>query len=185
MKSQILLVDDEANIIASLKRVLFDEPYKVLAAQSGEEGLDIFKKYDIKVVISDEKMPGMSGADFLSLVKRRNPDTIRMMLTGNASIDAVMKAVNSGEIYRFLTKPWNDIELKLAIRSAVEKYDLEQENMRLLKTVKRQAAEIKAIEKSYPGITKLERDEDGNLVIPEISDEEYSKILTECKRRFS
>ncbi len=172
MDNSILLVDDEPSVISSLKRSLIDEPYKIFTASSGIEGLGIIKENTIKLVISDEKMPGMQGSEFLSAVKKLFPYTVRIMLTGHASIEAAMNAVNNGEIYRFFTKPWNEIELKLAIRSAIEKYDLEAENRELLKTVKRQECELKQVEKLYPGITNLERDEEGNLILTDVSDSE-------------
>ncbi len=184
MENTILLVDDEPNVISSLKRALMDEPYEIFSAESGEKGLEVLREHKMKVVISDEMMPGMTGAKFLSVVKMRHQDTIRILLTGHANLDAMMIAVNSGEIFRFFTKPWNDIELKLALRSAVGKYDLESENRRLLKKVKHQAVEIKLFEKKYPGICTLERDEEGLICLPEISDEEYAHIVAECERKF-
>ena len=170
MNNSILIVDDEPAVLSALKRALADEPFTVHTAESGTEGLGIIKGTQIKLVISDEKMPGMSGSEFLSAVKKLFPDTIRIMLTGHASIESAMKAVNQGEIYRFFSKPWDEYELKLSIRSALEKYDLEAENRELLKTVKRQACELKQIEKSYPGITSLNKDAEGNLIIPDPED---------------
>lgn len=184
MQDALLIVDDEPNVIVSLKRALIDEPYEIFSANSGADGLNILKQHRIKVIISDERMPVMSGAEFLAAVKEQFPDTIRMMLTGHASIEAAMKAVNSGEIYRFFSKPWSDIELKLAIRSALDKYNLEEENKRLLKIVKRQAMDLKLLEKKYPGITKLEKDEQGNLVLPDMSEEELSDIIAQCSEDF-
>lgn len=185
MNDSILIVDDEQGVISALKRVLTDDSYEIHTANSGLEGLNILKNHKIKVVISDERMPGMSGTEFLSAMKELFPDTIRIMLTGHASIDAAMKAVNSGEIYRFFAKPWNDIELKLALLLAIEKYDLEEENRMLLKTVKRQASELKQLEKLHPGITSLEKDQEGNLILPEISDddEELSEIIARSKMK--
>lgn len=183
MDSSILLVDDEQGVVSSLKRALMDEPYKIFTANSGVAGLSILKENRIKLVISDEKMPGMQGSEFLSAVKKLFPDTIRIILTGHASIQAAMNAVNNGEIYRFFSKPWNEIELKLAIRSAIEKYDLEDENKRLLKTVKRQACELQQLEKSHPGITSMQKDAEGNLVLPEISytDDDMSDIVAQLE----
>ncbi len=168
MKDSILLVDDEPDVLASIKRALIDEGCEIYLVGSGVEGLDILKKYKVKVIISDEMMPEMTGSEFLSIVKVQYPETIRIILTGQADIKSAMRAINKGEIYRFLTKPWNDIELKLTIMSALEKYNLEAENKNLLATVKRQALDIQLMEKQYPGITRLDRDESGNLVIPEV-----------------
>lgn len=184
MQDSLLIVDDEPYVIASLKRALVDEHYDIYSAGGGAEGLNLMKKHRMKVVISDEMMPKMTGAEFLSFVKEQHPETIRIMLTGHASIEATMRAVNNGEIYRFFIKPWNDIELILAIRAAVEKYDLAAENSRLLRTVKRQAITLKLLEKKYPSITMLEKDEGGNLVLPEMSDEELSTIVELCEREF-
>jgi hypothetical protein len=93
-----------------------------------------------------------------------------------------MKAVNSGEIYRFFTKPWNDHELILALRSAIEKFDLEAERRRLLATVKSQASELRGLEQRYPGITCVEKDDLGAVLLPEISDEEIESIIRTCSR---
>ena len=183
MNDAILLVDDEPNVIKALQRALLEEPYTVRAAGSAEEALQIAATQQFKVVISDERMPGMGGAEFLAIYKRHYPETVRIILTGHASIEATMQAVNSGEIYRFFTKPWNDLELKLALRSALEKYDLEEENRRLLKTVKRQAGDLLALEKRYPGITAITRDESGTIVMPEMSDDEVARVIASCNRK--
>ncbi len=152
MKDSILIVDDNPNVLSALKRSLIDEPFNVYTESSGVEGLNRLKQHKIKVVISEEIMPGITGAEFLSMVKKRYPETIRIILTGCASLSAAISAVNNGEIYRFFTKPWNEIDLKFVIRSALDKYNLEEENRRLLKTVKRQTTELKSLEKKYSGI---------------------------------
>ncbi len=184
MEDNILIVGDEIRIVSAIRRALIDEPYDVLSAGSGTEGLKVLESMPVKVVISDERMPGMTGSEFLGIVKRRYPRVIRIMLTGHASLEAAMKAVNDGEIYRFFTKPWNDLELRLAVRSALERFNLEEENRRLLGIVKRQAMELKVLEKRYPEITKLQRDERGNIVVDDIPDEEFNKVLKECEARF-
>jgi two-component system, probable response regulator PhcQ len=184
MRDAILIVDDEPGVIAALKRVLLEEPYDVLAAAGGEEGLTLLKREAgrIKVVLSDERMPGMPGAAFLAVVREYYPDTVRIILTGHASIESMMKAVNSGEIYRFLTKPWDDMDLRLAVRAAVEKSNLEEENRRLLRTVRRQAQDLKALEERHPGITRTERAARGRLILPEVSEEEIARIITDSSR---
>jgi len=93
-----------------------------------------------------------------------------------------MKAVNQGEIYRFFTKPWNDTDLKFAIRSALERFDLEAENRRLLATVKNQAMEIKVLEKRYPGISRVEKNESGSFVLPDLSEAEIKMMMAECEQ---
>ena len=177
----ILIVDDEPHVISALMRGMDEEPYLLTGAAGGEEALQLMARQRFKVVISDEKMPGMDGAEFLSLVKERYPETVRIMLTGHASVEATMRAVNRGEIYRFFTKPWNDTDLILALRSALEKYDLEQENRRLLQTVRHQSRELRHLERSYPGISELRKGADGSIRIDtELSEEEISAIIAQC-----
>ena len=182
--SNILIVDDEQSVIKALKRSFLDEPYELYSAISAIEGLDILSKVEIKVVISDEGMPGMSGADFLAKVISCCPDVVRIMLTGHASLDAAMKAINKGEIYRFFTKPWDDLELRFAVKSAVEKFDLGKENHRLLDIVRKQALNLKLIEKEFPGITQLEYDEKGRIIIDDVSDEEVEMIIAQLVKEY-
>ena len=183
--SNILVVDDELSVIKALTRSFLDDPYKVYSAISATEGLSVLAKVEIKVVISDEGMPGMSGADFLAKVKVRFPAVVRIMLTGHASLDAAIKAINRGEIYRFFTKPWDDFEVRFAVKSAVEKYDLEVENRRLLDIVKKQALNMKLLEKEFPGITQLEYDEKGRIIIQDVPDAEIARIVAELDLEYS
>lgn len=176
----ILIVDDEPGVLSALRRSLAEEPYEVVAASGGEPALGELGLRPFKVVISDERMPGMDGAAFLAIVRERYPETVRILLTGHASVEATMRAVNCGEIYRFFTKPWDDVELRLAIRGAIEKHDLESENRRLLKTVRRQSREIRRMEARYPGISAVERDAQGAVILPEVTDEEIAAIVAAC-----
>jgi DNA-binding NtrC family response regulator len=185
MNNRILLVDDESNVLSALKRALFDEPLEITSVTSAEEALEIMKDEPFKVVISDERMLGMQGSEFLGLVRASYPDTIRMMLTGHATLEAAMKAVNEGEIYRFFSKPWNDHDLKFAIRSAIEKYDLEAENRRLLATIRQKSLEIKVLEKRYPGISRVEKDDRGVFVLPDMTDTEIQSMVAECEIEIS
>lgn len=181
MKNRIMLVDDESNVLSALKRALFDEPLEITCVTSAEEALDTMKRDPFKVVVSDEQMLGMQGSEFLARVREHYPYTVRIMLTGHATLEAAMKAVNEGEIYRFFSKPWDDQYLKYAIRGAIEKYDLEDENRRLLATVKQQSLEIKVLEKRYPGISRVEKDGRGVFVLPDISEDEIGAMLAECE----
>lgn len=178
----ILLVDDEVNVLSALTRALFDEPYEVTCAKSGEEALELVATTPFKLVISDERMIGMQGSELLAILKENYPHTLRILLTGHATLEAALKAVNQGEIYRFFTKPWNDTDLKFAIRSAIERYDLEAENRRLLATVKSQAMEIKVLEKRYPGISRVEKNAQGSFLLPELSESEIAMMMAECER---
>ena len=177
MTHRILLVDDEPNVLSALGRALIDEPWEVHTASSGEAGLEELAKRPFTVIVSDERMPGMGGAEFLSRARAQYPDTLRILLTGQASLESTMKAVNGGEIYRFFLKPWDETTVVLALRSAIEKSELEEENRKLLRTVKRQSGELKLLEKSFPGITDLRKDDQGAYVLEEISDEEAAELI--------
>lgn len=184
MKDAILLVDDEANVLSALTRALIDDPYEILTASGGCQALEIMEGKTIKAIISDERMAGMQGSELLAEVKRRSPHTVRILLTGNATLEAAMRAVNEGEIYRFFTKPWDDTQLRFALLSAIEKYDLEAENRRLLATVRQQSLEMKVLEKRYPGISRVDKDGSGGFVLPDISEDEIQKMLAECEKEF-
>ncbi len=123
--SAILLVDDEELVLSALTRALIDEPYQVVCAKSGEEALTLMETTPFKVIVSDEQMIGMQGSDLLVKVKELYPHTQRILLTGRATVETALKAVNEGEIFRFFTKPWDEDELKTTIRSAIDKYNME------------------------------------------------------------
>jgi len=181
MSNLVMLVDDEANVLSALTRALFDEPFEIITASSGSQALELMEGKTVKAIVSDERMVGMQGSELLAEVKRRSPDTVRILLTGHATLDAAMKAVNQGEIYRFFLKPWDDTELRFALMSAIEKFDLEAENRRLLATVRSQALEIRVLEKCYPGISRVQRNDKGTFMLPDISEEELSRIVEECE----
>lgn len=139
----LLFVDDEKNILSSLERTFRVLPYRVLTATSGKAGLEIMEKEPVDLVISDMRMPEMSGAEFLARVAERWPDTMRFLLTGYADLESTVSAVNEGHIYKYLSKPWQDNDLKLSVKRALEKKHLEEERRQLLQTVKEQNAELK------------------------------------------
>lgn len=176
----LLLVDDEPYVLESIRRLLADEPYVIHTACDAEEGLALCAEHPMGVVISDERMPGMPGSEFLSIVRERFPGVVRILLTGHASVESAMRAVNDGGIYRFLTKPWDDLELVLALRSAFEKYELEQQNRRLLAAVRTHLRTLRAIEHRHPGITTVHKDESGAFVLPDITDEELAAEIERC-----
>jgi len=150
-KHTILLVDDEENILHALNRSLRKEGYRILTAGGGREGIAIVEKEKISLVLSDYRMPEMDGVDFLSEVKKRSPDTVRMMLTGYADMQAVLASINRGEVYRFATKPWNDEEIRLIIRDGIRQYEMVQELWDLQELTQRQNLVLKDLN------TNLER----------------------------
>ncbi|MBI5591379.1 MAG: response regulator [Deltaproteobacteria bacterium] len=136
----ILLVDDEQSITRSIQRLFRKEKYQILTAASGQEGLDVLAALDqpVSLIISDQRMPGMTGAQFLEKARALAPDAIRFLLTGYSDVKDILDAVNKGEIHRYLTKPWNDDDLLLQVRSALEAYELKAENQRLHKLTAQQ-----------------------------------------------
>lgn len=127
----ILLVDDENNIISALKRTLRRDGYSILTANSGEEGLALLTQYEVGVIVSDQRMPLMSGVEFLRKVKILYPKTLRIVLSGYTELESVTGAINEGAICKFLTKPWDDDLLRDNIREAFLQYEMERENVRL------------------------------------------------------
>ncbi len=127
----VLFVDDEAQILKALRRVMRREDVEVHTAGCGAEALGILERTPCQVVVSDQRMPEMSGVDLLAAVRERHPDIVRMMLTGFTEMDVAVEAINRGEIYRLITKPWNDDELRAILRQAFDHYDLRQEVRRL------------------------------------------------------
>jgi CheY-like chemotaxis protein len=116
----LLLVDDEENILRALTRVLRSEGYRILTAASAHAGLELLRQHEVQVILSDQRMPEVSGTEFLSKVKRMYPDTVRIMLSGYSDAAAVTDAINRGTIYKFLTKPWNDEDIRLQVRGAFD-----------------------------------------------------------------
>jgi CheY-like chemotaxis protein len=114
----LLLVDDEPDILNSLKRLLRRSGYRILTAGSAAEGLELLALNDVQVIVSDQRMPIMSGSEFLSRVKSLYPDTMRIVLSGYTELAALTDAINRGAIYKFITKPWDDDELREVIREA-------------------------------------------------------------------
>lgn len=128
----ILCVDDEANVLKSLKRLFLDEEYEILTAESGQKGLELLEQHQpVQIVISDYRMPEMDGVAFLKQIHDRWPETIRIILSGYADTAAVVDAINEGQVYKFIPKPWNDDELKVAIAKALERYFLVKANKNL------------------------------------------------------
>ena len=139
----LLVVDDEQSIINSMMRELRDEDYHIVGANSGEEGLDLLKKLEIGVVMSDQMMPGMDGITFLGLLNQNNPDAVRILLTGHGSLESAMAANNNSRIYSYLTKPWSFEVLKRTVAKAFEHYNLVMENKRLQKLTEDQNQDLK------------------------------------------
>lgn len=127
----LLLVDDEEHVLASLKRMLRRDGYSIVTAGSGPAGLAVLAQTPVDVIVSDQRMPGMSGVEFLRQAKAHYPHTVRMVLSGYTELQSVTDAINEGAIYKFLTKPWDDDLLRANIAEAFRQKELEDENQRL------------------------------------------------------
>lgn len=139
----LLLVDDEENILAALRRLLRRDGYRILTANSGQAGLDLLASEAVDVILSDQRMPAMTGVEFLRQVKARYPDTVRLVLSGYTELQSITDAINEGAIYKFLTKPWDDELLRANLEEAFRYKELADENRRLnleLQVVNRQLA---------------------------------------------
>jgi FixJ family two-component response regulator len=143
VKSQhLLLVDDEENVLNALVRVLRRDGYTLYIAKSVNQAFEILANNPIEVVLSDQRMPEKNGTVFLSEVKRSYPNTVRLMLSGYTEVGAVTEAINEGAIYKFLTKPWDDGQLRANIREAFHRFEIEAQNQRLHHEIEKVNADL-------------------------------------------
>lgn len=134
-KFSILYVDDEESNLKGFRSIYFTE-YKIHTATSGQQALDILANNEIHIIITDQKMPGMTGVQFLSSTLEKYPDPIRIILTGYSDIEVLMQAINECGIFRYLTKPWNEAEMNMTLRQAIDTYCLRKENTELIRMLK-------------------------------------------------
>lgn len=135
-KITVLYVDDEEHNLKSFK-ASFRRDFEIHLALSGKEGLEILKEQDINVILTDQRMPGMTGIEFLIEADKVNPEPMRILVTGYSDINAVIDSINKGEIYRYISKPWKEDELRQTIISAFEVYDLRRQNKSLIGKLER------------------------------------------------
>ena len=141
-KHTLLVVDDEPDVVKSVQDLLrFD--YKVLGATRATDALKLIREQPVHVVLTDQRMPEMTGVDFLRQLREQYPDTVRLLVTGYADIRAVIDAINQGNVYRYITKPWEPEELQAVIREAAERYDLVAERKRLMEELKGKNDELR------------------------------------------
>jgi len=167
-KYKILFVDDEPHVTSALVRAMRQEPCETFNVTSAKDGLEILAGEAINVVVSDEQMPGMSGSEFLTIVRQKYPDTIRIILTGQASLEATIRAINEAGVYRFFTKPCNAIDLLATIRQALKQKQLVRQTRKLLKNYQKQAAVIQEIGTATPGILDLKIDKEGAILVEDV-----------------
>lgn len=141
----LLLVDDEENILSSLRRLLRRDGYTILTATSGQLGLEALATHRVDVIVSDQRMPGMTGVEFLHKAKDMYPDTVRLVLSGYTDLQSVTDAINEGAIYKFLTKPWDDAMLRANIEEAFRRKALSDDNQRLAAELQHANRELERI----------------------------------------
>ncbi len=186
-KSKLLLVDDEPNLTSALVRSLDRTQFEIFTADSAQKGLMILAGNDIDVVVSDERMPGMPGSEFLSEVRKKWPNTIRMILSGQADLEAAVRAINEGEVYRFLLKPCHPKELEMTILQGLQHKKLVAQSRRLLQEHQKTTNLLEELEKANPGITKIDMDEDGAILMEDDDDSgsDVQSLLNDLEREMA
>ena len=144
----ILFIDDEAYILKSLERLFEDEGYEILTSQTPSEALELIKNKPVTVIISDFRMPEMDGVQLLESAASLCPEAVRVMLTGYADIEAIISAINRGQVFRFITKPWNEDEFKTMVGHCIRYYEMIKENHYLSELTLKQNEELKALNSS-------------------------------------
>ncbi len=147
----VLFVDDEKNILKALQRLMRSEDMQVLTASRACDALELLDRNPAQVVVTDQRMPEMSGVDFLAQVRERHPEIVRMMLTGYTEMNVAVDAINRGEIYRLITKPWNDDELRATLRQAFDHADLKGEIKRLNQITREQNFKLQDMNRNLEG----------------------------------
>ena len=176
----IMFVDDEPSILNALKRLFRKTRYQIITAASGREGLERLKECDkpVSLIISDQRMPEMTGAQFLEQAKNIYPDAIRFLLTGYSDMDAIVDAVNKGEIHRYLAKPWNDHDLLLLVQQSLQQYELVMENQRLTELTQKQNYKLKELNRDLE-----KKVEERTLAITQ-KNEELNEINIKLEKSF-
>ncbi|MBU0683225.1 MAG: hybrid sensor histidine kinase/response regulator [Candidatus Omnitrophica bacterium] len=143
----VAIVDDEQNVLNSLKRLFRKENYELFFTTNCEKVMHLLSEGEIKVVMSDQKMIGITGIEFLKNIKKQYPRVVNILFTGYADMNMAEDAINEGEVYRFVNKPWNDDDLKSIVRQAVDKYDLEEKNRCLAENINKQNKKLTFLNK--------------------------------------
>lgn len=159
MERTILLVDDEENITSALTRLLRRDGYSILRANSGRAGLEVLKTHKVGVIISDQRMPEMTGTEFLTQVRELYPDTVRIVLSGYTELNSVTDAINRGAVYKFLTKPWEDDLLRAHVEEAFQRYEMKIENSRLTHELQQANEELRQVNRELEQRVELKTSE--------------------------
>ncbi|MCW8883963.1 MAG: response regulator [Motiliproteus sp.] len=177
--SRVIIVDDEKGVLNALKRSMRSHGWNLQTYLDPQEALNDAATQEVDLVISDYRMPVMDGVTFLQEFKAIQPDAFRIILSGQADMDAILHAINDAEIYRFITKPWSDEELAVTIEKALEHRHILIENRRLADMVRKQQVQIKhqmseleRLEAESPGITQINWGDDGSIILYDEDEDE-------------
>ena len=198
----LLAVDDDPAVRAALLRDLRDhydrddvpedDQYEIITTASGPAAIDVIvrlqeRRQPVALVLSDERMPGMTGSQFLTEVRKQWPNTIRMILSGQADLEAAVRAINEGEVYRFLLKPCHPKELQMTILQGLQQKKLVAQSRKLLQEHQKNVNILETLEKDNPGITKIELDEDGAIMMDEDAGatEDVQSLLDDLEREMA
>jgi len=154
-KIDIIIIDDEKNVLNSLRRLFRDETFGIFFTTDHREAARILEQNTVKVVMSDQKMPKITGVEFLKTIKENYPRVINILFTGYADLKIATEAINKGEVYRFINKPWDDADLKTVVKQALNKYDLEEENRELARNIKKQNEKLKKLYEAQKNFTLM------------------------------
>lgn len=183
----VLFVDDEPYILKSLQRLFRGDPMRVLTSFSAIEALELMKTESIQLLVTDNMMPEMTGVELARRVKEIRPEIVRIILSGQSDIDAVLKAVNEGEAYRFILKPWNDLDLKVTVNIALAQYKLADDNRQLISAIRSQSEMLATLQREHPAIfdelVKGRRQNVNQSIISSASDRPQEKELTSCPKQ--
>lgn len=173
----LLLVDDEEHVLAALKRLLRRDGYTIVTAGGAAEGLKRLAECEVDVIVSDQRMPGMTGVEFLRRAKELYPHTTRMMLSGYTELQSILDAINEGAIYKFLTKPWEDARLREHIAEAFRQKELADENRRLARQVQDANANYMELNARLECLVAQQREEAQLLALAAGSTREALELL--------
>ena len=178
----VLVVDDEAEVVETLKRNLRGEPFTVVGTTSPAEAIALIEAGGIDLLVADIDMPEMDGLSLVARIQRTHPHVIRILLTGDASLESAMTAINEGEVHRYLTKPWSTTELREILRSALDRVTELRRAGQVSHDVAKREAFLLELEKEHPGIRRVVR-EDGAYVIDAGRMRQVIRMLTDDKLR--
>jgi len=180
----VLAVDDEPEILASLRRQLRSEPYEVVVTESPFRALEMIEEGSVDLVIADIDMPGMNGVELVSRARGVRPDVVRILLTGDASLGSALDAINRGEVHRYLQKPWDKAELRQVLRQAQQRQHELRMAARAQEAAERRERLLSELEHDHPGIRHVEHREGSYMLSAERLDARVAAMIDGAAKGF-